>query len=73
MPNDLSPEEFELYDLRVSVESIEGNCTCEMREGDSFLLKGGKLSLPENGDFCLFALQAVIPILPAKQRPCHPA
>jgi uncharacterized repeat protein (TIGR04076 family) len=66
-------DEFELYDLRVVVESIEGHCTCNMTEGDHFFLKGGKISLPEKQDFCLFALQSVIPLLPAKQRQCHPA
>ena len=36
-------------------------------------MRGGKLSLPENEDFCLYALQAAIPLLPAKQRRNHPA
>ena len=66
-------DEFELYDLKVVVESIEGNCTCNMTEGDHFFLKGGKISFPNDQDFCLFALQSVIPLLPAKQRQCHPA
>ncbi len=65
--------EFELYDLTIVVERIEGNCTCNMREGDCFFLRRGKLSLPEGKDFCLFALQSVIPLLPAKQRQNHPA
>jgi hypothetical protein len=29
--------------------------------------------MPDGADFCLYALQAVIPLLPAKQRPGHPA
>ena len=66
-------DEFELYDLKVVVESIEGNCTCNMDIGDYFFLKGGKISLPNERDFCLYALQAVIPLLPAKQRRNHPA
>ena len=69
MSNDL----FELYDLQVVVEAIEGNCTCNMAVGDHFHLRGGKLSLPDSADFCLYALQAVIPLLPAKQRRNHPA
>lgn len=64
---------FELYDLAVVVEAIEGTCTCSMRVGDSFFLRGGKLSLPAGADFCLYALQAAIPLLPAKQRRAHPA
>lgn len=66
-------DEFELYDLEVVVEAIEGRCTCAMQRGDSFFLRGGKLSLPEGRDFCLYALQAAIPLLPAKQRRNHPA
>ena len=69
----LQDDEFELYDLQVVVESIEGNCTCQMTVGDSVFLKGGKISLPEGKDFCLYALQSVIPLLPAKQRLLHPA
>lgn len=65
--------QFTLYDLVVVVESIQGHCTCTMSVGDCFYLHSGKLSLPEGGDFCLYALQSVIPLLPAKQRPNHPA
>jgi uncharacterized repeat protein (TIGR04076 family) len=64
---------FDLYDLTVIVEAIEGVCTCSMKTGDRFFLRGGKLSLPDNADFCLYALQAAIPLLPAKQRHNHPA
>lgn len=64
---------FELYDLAVVVEAIEGHCTCAMGVGDRFFLRGGKLSLPDGADFCLYALQAVIPLLPARQRRGHPA
>lgn len=64
---------FTLYDLTVSVEEIHGNCTCAMRVGDCFFLQGGKLSLPDGADFCLYALQATLPLLPAKQRRNHPA
>lgn len=66
-------DEFELYDLAVMVEKIEGHCTCSMSEGDTFYLRSGKISLPDGADFCLYALQAVIPLLPAKQRRNHPA
>ena len=66
-------DQFELYDLTVEVESIEGNCTCAMTVGDKFHLKGGKLSMPDGADFCVYALQATLPLLPAKQRLNHPA
>lgn len=69
----MSDDQFQLYDLAVVVEAIEGHCTCNMTVGDCFYLRGGKLSLPDGADFCLYALQAVIPLLPAKQRMNHPA
>lgn len=69
----LRPDQFELYDLTVVVEKINGNCTCEMKVGDCFHLKGGKISLPDESSFCLYALQSAIPLLPAKQRQGHPA
>ncbi len=66
-------DHFELYDLTVVVEAIEGHCTCNMAVGDCFYLRGGKLSLPEGKDFCVYALQSTLPLLPAKQRHNHPA
>ncbi len=71
--NHLRSDQFELYDLTITVEQINGNCTCNMAIGDCFHLKGGKLSLPEKSDFCLYALQSTLPLLPAKQRKNHAA
>jgi uncharacterized repeat protein (TIGR04076 family) len=69
----LAADQFELFDLEIIVEKIEGHCTCNMVVGDRFFLRSGKLSLPNDSDFCLYALQAAIPLLPAKQRQNHPA
>lgn len=69
----LREDQFVLYDLSITVEKIDGNCTCNMKVGDCFKLKGGKLSIPEGKDFCLYALQSTLPLLPAKQRKNHPA
>lgn len=66
-------DQFELYDLKIFVEEIKGHCTCSMNVGDSFWLRGGKISIPDNEDFCIFALQSTLPLLPAKQRLNHPA
>jgi uncharacterized repeat protein (TIGR04076 family) len=44
-----------------------------MNVGDAFYLEGGKLRLPTGQNFCLYALQATLPLLPAKQRRNHPA
>ncbi|NCF64448.1 MAG: TIGR04076 family protein [Anaerolineaceae bacterium] len=64
---------FTLFDLEIVVEKIEGHCTCNMEVGNRFYLRSGKLSLPDGQDFCLYALQAAIPLLPAKQRQNHAA
>lgn len=65
-------DEFELFDLRVRIEEIRGRCTCDHRVGDEFELKSGKLHFPPSQSFCVYALQATIPLLPAKQRVTHP-
>lgn len=69
----LRADQFELYDLKIVVESINGHCTCEMAIDDAFFLKGGKISMPDGKNFCLYAMQSTIPLLPAKQRIGHPA
>ena len=69
----LRDDQFKLYDLTVIVEKIDGHCTCNMKVGDCFYMKGGKISLPEEKDFCIYALQSTMPILPAKQRKNDPA
>ena len=66
-------DEFSLYDLRVTVEAVGPRCTCSMSVGDGVELRGGKLAIPGKQGFCLYALQAVIPILPARQRQAQPA
>ena len=58
-----------LADLKVVVEQVEGKCTSGMKPGDYFLLRSGRLYVPPEQHFCLYALQAAIPLLPAKQRP----
>jgi uncharacterized repeat protein (TIGR04076 family) len=68
-----APDEFELYDLALVVERIEGRCTCDMRVGDRVDVRGGQLAIAGARGFCLYALQAALPLLPAKQRAGHPA
>ena len=65
-------DEFSLFDLKVSVEQINGTCTCNHKIGDYFELHGGKLHVPADQTFCVFALQSCLPLLPAKQRITHP-
>jgi len=55
--------------LDIEVESVNGTCTSRMQPGDRFTLRSGRLYIPPGRPCCLYALQAAIPLLPAKQRP----
>ena len=61
--------EFTLYDLRVTVVSIEGRSVCGLQVGDYFeLVESSRLRIPDGKHFCIYALSALLPLLPAKQR-----
>ena len=56
-----------LYDLRVTVERIEGRSVCGLEVGDWFeVTESSRVRIPEGRHFCLFALQAVLPLLPRR-------
>ncbi|MCL5263715.1 MAG: TIGR04076 family protein [Chloroflexi bacterium] len=57
-----------MYDLRVVVEEVKGFCDLPMAAGDYFDVKGGRLHVPPGKYMCIWALQALMPLLPAKQR-----
>jgi len=61
--------EMRLYDLRVTVERIEGRSVCGLEVGDYFeVTESSRVRVPDGKHFCLFALQSVLPLLPAKMR-----
>ena len=61
--------DMELFDLRVTVVEIRGRSVCGLEVGDWFeLVESSRLQLPPGRHFCVFALQSVLPLLPAKQR-----
>lgn len=63
------PGTTELYDLSIIVDRIEGRSVCGMLPGDRCEITGSsRLRIPQ-GHFCLYALAAVLPLVPAKQRP----
>ncbi len=65
----MADETTTLYDLRVTVERIEGRSVCGLEVGDYFeLTESSRVRIPAGRHFCLYALQAVVPLLPAKQR-----
>jgi len=59
-----------MHELWVFVETIKGACSSErpMGLGTGFLVRNGRLSFPNGGPICLFALQSILPMLPAKER-----
>jgi uncharacterized repeat protein (TIGR04076 family) len=64
-----TPDEadMELYDLRVTVHSIAGRSVCGLSVGDYIeLTESSRLRLPPGGHFCLYALAAALPLLPAQ-------
>lgn len=68
-PEPLESMEGDLWNLRVVVEEVRGTCSSGMKPGDYFTLCRGRLYIPADRHFCLYALQATFPFLAAKQRP----
>ncbi|HEV2901144.1 MAG TPA: TIGR04076 family protein [Pseudaminobacter sp.] len=69
---DARDDSFELYDLRVEVTAAEGGpIYCGAKVGDHFELRGEMLYLPPGQGFSIYSLAALLPLLPAKQRPTH--
>ena len=64
-----APEDtFELWDLRVEVIGDQQSMVCSHSVGDSLEVSGENLSLPPGQPFSIYALAALLPLLPAKQR-----
>ena len=60
---------MQLYDLRVTVERIEGRSVCGLEVGDFFeVTESSRVRIPAGKHFCLYAIQSVLPLLPAKMR-----
>jgi uncharacterized repeat protein (TIGR04076 family) len=61
--------DMKLFDVRVTVERIEGRSVCGMAVGDWFeVTESSRVRIPEGRHFCLYAIQSVLPLLPAKMR-----
>ncbi len=57
-----------MYRLKVTVEKIDGYCNQPVMVGDGFFIDGGKITIPEGGYVCMWALQSMMPIFPLLQR-----
>ena len=64
-------DSFMLYDLKVEVVAGEKPMVCSHKAGDYFLVQGENLVFPEGLTFSMYALNSILPFLPAKQRPLH--
>lgn len=64
-------DEFELWDLRVEVVGDPSAMVCNHTVGDYFKLSGENLVFTANQPFSIYALAAILPLLPAKQRMTH--
>jgi uncharacterized repeat protein (TIGR04076 family) len=61
--------QFTLFDLRVVVEQIEGRSVCGLVPGDYFeVTESSHIRIPADRHFCIYALSAILPLLPAVQR-----
>ncbi len=61
---------FRLFDLRVEIVAVKPGLesVCNHHLGDAFEVSGENLSIPAGKTFSMYALAAVLPLLPAKQR-----
>ena len=65
-------DEFTLYDLRIEVVMGDRPMVCNHEVRDYFELSGENLSIPPGQTFPIYALAALLPLLPAKQRETDP-
>ncbi|MFD0705076.1 TIGR04076 family protein [Alloscardovia venturai] len=59
---------FDLYTLKVEVKATDRPFVCSHHVGDYFLVCGENLIFEQTRSFSLYALAALLPLLPAKQR-----
>jgi uncharacterized repeat protein (TIGR04076 family) len=65
-------DQFELYDLEVSVTGNSETFVCNHVLGKAFDVIGENLVFEKSQKFSLYALATLLPLLPAKQRPTDP-
>lgn len=72
--NDTSTDKFELFDIKVEVTRCQAGkkMVCNHKIGDSFTVSGENFSLPADQTFPIYPLAALLPLIPAKQRPTDP-
>lgn len=61
-------DKFELWNLRVEVVGDQDTMVCDHELGDAFEVHGENLAFSPGRPFSMYALAAILPLLPAKQR-----
>lgn len=72
MERDEDGREFWLYDLKVETVLDGRTPVCRHIEGESFRVEGETLVFEPGARVSMYALSAVLPLLPAKQRMTDP-
>lgn len=67
----MSTPSFELYDLKVEVILGDKPFVCSHQVGDAFEVRGENLYFRTDKPFSMYALAALLPLLPTKQRPLN--
>jgi uncharacterized repeat protein (TIGR04076 family) len=67
----MAEHQFPLYDLQVEVIEGEKPFVCRHEVGAAFEVRGENLHFLNDRPFSLYALAALLPLLPAKQRPLN--
>lgn len=59
-----------MYELRVQVTKVVGECTGEppSQPGDYFTVRDGDIRIPQGGSVCPWALQSLLPLITPKER-----
>lgn len=61
-------DKFTLHDLKVEVIGSRGKMVCKHKIGDYFKVSGENIIFQKGRKFSMYALSAILPLLPAKQR-----
>ena len=70
MSNDQKADDtFWLWDLKVETIASDKPMICNHPEGSGFAVEGENVIMGAEGSFPLYSLAALLPLLPAKQRP----
>jgi uncharacterized repeat protein (TIGR04076 family) len=65
-------DSFEIHDLEVEVIGDPSSFVCSHKVSNRLVVQGENIHITGDGAFSLYALAALLPLLPAKQRATHP-